>query len=209
MASSHSPTIKVPWISCAPDQPQYDISRHFFGPSVNLLHLSVFKLPDELILSILSHIRPDLRVTGHCAWFRISYRMETKDCHHRRTQFLRRLSMTCRAMWLRFVPWVWERVELPSSYHWYSGSTFAGKLNAFANALHAEVFLTANLRYFLAILCPRVGADSCPLEIHNAGHLPGWDLSFVRQMLKISPKSPYARDKMDAPLSHDTAPKRT
>ena len=118
------------------------------------LHLSVFQLPDELILSILSHISPDPRVTGHCAWFRIAYRMEISKHHNWRMDFLRRLSMTCRVMWLRLVPWMWERIELPISRRWDYGESFAGKLNAITNILHTEVFLATSIRYFCALLCP-------------------------------------------------------
>ena len=42
---------------CASNQPQYEPSRHFFVSNANPLHpiLAVFKLPNELNLSIVSH----------------------------------------------------------------------------------------------------------------------------------------------------------
>ena len=42
---------------CASNQPQYEPSRHFFVSNANPLHpiLAVFKLPNELNLSIISH----------------------------------------------------------------------------------------------------------------------------------------------------------
>ena len=69
-------------------------------------------------------------------------------------------------MWLRFVPWVWERLELPFTHCWNSGETFVGKLNAIANALRAEPFLAINVRYFDTLPCPWVGADSRLVKVH-------------------------------------------
>ena len=124
-------------------------SRISLNRTLTYLHPSVFKLPDELILSILSHISPDLRATGHCAWFRDSYDtgVYDSDCNQRK-QILRRLSMTCRAMRLRFVPWVWEHLEV-SSVHYRKSEAIA----VIADALHADAFLATSVRYFHIPLC--------------------------------------------------------
>ena len=113
------------------------------------LHFSVFKLPDEIILSILSHIAPDPQAIGLCAWFRDSYGAKVNDYRYQRTQFLRRLGMTCRLMRLRFVPWVWERLEISLTHYRKSE-----EMNIIVNALHADAFLAANIRYFYAPFCP-------------------------------------------------------
>ena len=78
--------------------------------------------------------------------------------------------MTCRAMWLRFVPWVWERLELPFT-HWNSGKTFAEKLNTIANALQTEAFLATSVRYFYALPCPWAGVDSRGAKVHEGAPL--------------------------------------
>ena len=80
--------------------------------------------------------------------------------------------MTCRAMWLRFVPWVWERLELPFTHYWGSGGTWVRDFNPIANALHTEIFLATSVRYFYALLYPSVGADLRSVEVHE-GASPG------------------------------------
>ena len=135
--------------------------------------------------------------------------MRISDHHKQRMRFLRRLSMTCRAMWLRFVPWVWERLELPFADYWSSGETFAKKLNAITNALHAEPFLATTMRYLCTLPCPWVGADSRPVKVHEGSSLGEWVyLSFVRQMLRGPPKSPYTRDGVGDSLRYDLASER-
>jgi len=73
--------------------------------------LSVLQLPDELILSILSHISPDPHLTGNYARYCVQYCMEINDDHRRRMRILRRLSMTCKAMRLRLLPWIWDLIQ--------------------------------------------------------------------------------------------------
>ena len=97
----------------------------------------VFELPDELILSILSHVSPEPQLTGPYARFRVQYRMEINDDHRKRVRFLRPLSMTCRAMRLRLLPWMWDLIE-PSDLGW--------NLFAIVNALHADTFLAASVK---------------------------------------------------------------
>ena len=128
--------------------------------SVDPFHsiLAVFELPDELILSILSHISPDLQFTDHHSRFRVQYSMRVNDFHDQRIRFLRSLSMTCRAMRLRLLPWIWERVKcLKLVPHWYSGAGFPGEFYAITGALRANAFLAANVRCFYALLCKYLG----------------------------------------------------
>lgn len=74
---------------------------------------TVFDLPDELILSILSYIFPDPpRHIGDYARFRINYPRNSDYNRRRWIDFLRTLSMTCKAMRLRLLPWVWGRIEV-------------------------------------------------------------------------------------------------
>ena len=152
-------------ISRTPNQSQYVLyvlseSHQFFGSSVNLLHLTlaVFKLPDELILSILSHISPDPLLANHYACFCIPYR---KICnfHGQKVQFLRPLSMTCRAMRLRLVPWVWERLALS----WGSSEGARVKsFNTIANASQANKFLATSVKYFQYFFASGLGLIRVP-----------------------------------------------
>ena len=141
----YRPAIKMLRISCTPNQPQYGFSHQLFGSGAN--QFSVFELPNELILSILSHICPDPQLTGHYARFCIPYSPGISDCYNRRVRFLRPLSMTCKAMRLRLLPWVWERLELPPPHPWITGDeSFAKKLDSVVNALHTDIFLAANVK---------------------------------------------------------------
>ena len=133
-----APTINIPRIFI-PNQPQCDLSHRFFGPSVNLFHSAVFELPDELILSILSHVAPDTQHTSHWVRFRIQHELGIGNYHQQRVQFLRPLSMTCRTMHLRLVPWIWERLELPE-LHLGAAPVFVRKLSTIAKALHAGIY---------------------------------------------------------------------
>ena len=55
--------------------------------------------------------------------------------------------MTCRAMRLRLLPWVWERLELPPPRN-VRGETYERKLGPIAKTFHANVFLAASVKYF-------------------------------------------------------------
>jgi hypothetical protein len=150
-----------------------------FIPSIS----AVFRLPDELILSIFSHITPDPRHTGHHARFRVQYGMVTNNYHQQRMEtLLRPLSNTCRAMRLRLLPWVWERLEC-----------LAWKLDATANFIHANGSLAVNMKYFCPLLCTWVEADWCPLEVHDGVCRVG--RAFVRLVPNVPPKPPHARDR--------------
>ena len=113
----------------------------------------VFELPDELILSVLSHISPDPPVIGHYARFRLQYCMQISDCHQQRARFLLSLSMTCRAMRLRLLPWIWERIECFKSVPRCGPEGFPKGLNAMVGALHTDIFLAVSVKYSCALLC--------------------------------------------------------
>ena len=144
--------------SIGPPAPQTSLSTSSrFTPldrvlNVNLFHsvFVVFELPDELILSILSHLSPGPQLTGHYSRFRVQYSMKINDYHDRRTQFLRSLSMTCRAMRLRLLSWIWERVKcLKLVPCWYSAGGFPGEFSAITRALRADTSLATSVRYFI------------------------------------------------------------
>ena len=114
--------------------PQTSLSTSFrfricsFESNVDLFHpvFAVFELPDELILSILLYTSPDPRLTGHYTQFSTRDGMATEgysDQWHQ-VEFLRPLSMTCRAMRLRLLPWVWERLEMHPN-NWTSRRNYA------------------------------------------------------------------------------------
>ena len=126
---------------------------------------SVFQLPDELILSILTYVSSNPELTGPYARFRLAYCVEVSGCCSQRVGFLRPLSMTCRAMRFRFVPWVWERLELPG---WTSPQKMLAKnLSVVVDAFHADMFLATCVKYFCVLPFPRVGADSRPPKVHE------------------------------------------
>jgi len=103
---------------------------------------AVFKLPDELILSILSCISPEPQLTGHHARFRVQYCMEINDDHNRRVRFLQPLSMTCKAMRLRLRPWIWGFIE-PARGHF----GIISPPHSVANVLRADTSLATSVRY--------------------------------------------------------------
>ena len=99
---------------------------------------TVFDLPDELILSILSYIFPDPpRHIGDYARFRIN--------------FLRTLSMTCKAMRLRLLPWVWGRTEV--RYCQMSWKSRTRQFDTLLNVLHADTFMATSVRCPCTLLC--------------------------------------------------------
>ena len=127
--------------------PQTSLSMNYCVDSVDYAltspRFAVFELPNELILSILSHIFSDPPLTGHYARLRVQYNMNIDEHHGRLVRFLRPLSMTCKAMRLRLLPWIWEHLE-PL---WGD----VGNLNIIANV---DGFLASNVKYFCTLLCP-------------------------------------------------------
>lgn len=113
---------------------------------------TVFKLPDELILLVLSYISPDPPLTGHYVRFRVQYRMEINEDHERRVELLVSLSMTCRAMRLRFLPWIWEHIECFKLVSTHGSEGSPRGLDSMMRALHVDTFLAASVKYFRALL---------------------------------------------------------
>ena len=95
--------------------------------------LAVLELPDELVLSILSHVSPGPQHISHYARFRIQHTEGVTNHHQQRVEFLRLLSETCWAMRLRFLPWIWERIEA-SHTGLSSGEFLARKFNILVKA---------------------------------------------------------------------------
>ena len=110
---------------------------------VSLFHpiFAVFKLPDELILSILYYISPDPHLVSYHARFHVQYSSEINDYHKQRVQFLLPLSMTCKAMWLQLVPWIWGRLTV-AQHDWNSEWTF----NVQKLRVPVNVFLAASVK---------------------------------------------------------------
>ena len=168
---------------------------------------AVFELPDELLLSILSYISPDPRLIGHYARFRVEYILEINDHHQQRVQFLRPLSITCKAMWLRLLPWIWERLEASRRNLGTSGD-FEWKLNAIVSALHADAFVATSVKYFCALLRSLgSGLISGPLKIHDGPSPVEWSQhpSFLCQMPRVPPKPPHTRDRIRGRDYYDPA----
>ena len=151
---------------------------------------SVFELPDELILSILSHISPGPRFADHHARFRVQYSMEINNHRKLRARFLLPLSMTCKAMRFRFLPWIWEHVE-PS---W---GNYVENLETIAYASCADVFLGTSVKYLCAPFSSQsVRADQSLVQVHDtARSVECGQISFLRQMPRVPPKSPHTRDR--------------
>ena len=152
------------------------LSYRLLLSNFNLSHPipTVFELPDELILSILSHVSPEPQLTGHYARFREQYCMEINDDHQERVRFLRPLSMTCRVMRLRLLSWMWNFIE-PSRVCWYDcRKNFAWNLIPIVDAVHADVFLAASVRYPRTLLCPFVEADFCLPKVHDGALSMEW-----------------------------------
>jgi len=105
---------------------------------------AVFELPNELIHSILSHISP----TDPYARFHVQYQTKIKY-HERRLWVLRLLSMTCKAMRLRLLPWIWEHLE--PLWGNYVGP---GGLSRIAHASRVDGSLASSVKYFCALFCP-------------------------------------------------------
>ena len=94
--------------------------------------------------------------------------MEIDGYHEQRVRFLVPLSMTCKAMRFRLMPWIWECVEcLESAPNWSSEGSVPRKLNSIVSALRADISLATSVKYFCILLSPWVGADARPLKVHD------------------------------------------
>ena len=206
------PSCCSPRTSRTPNKPQCELSHLFFGLNADFFRsvFAVFKFPDELILPILSHVSPDPRLAGNYARFRIQYGMEISDYHWQQVQFLRPLSMTCRTMRLRLLPWVWEHIEM-YPHEWILGRDHVKDLDTVMNVLLMGVSLATNVRYLCALLRSWAGADSYPPKVHDGAFPMGWiHPSCVRQVSRIPPEPPHAGDRTANRQSrYDPAEERT
>ena len=117
---------------------------------------AVFEFPDELILSVLSYVSPDPRPTGRYARFRFPYYVRANNYHRQRVAFLLLLSMTCRAMRLRLLPWIWGRIEV-FSVDWCGEGDLVWRPEVIVGALRADPGLAASVKYFHPPICHRSG----------------------------------------------------
>ena len=133
----------------------------FFASNANQFRPipTVFKLPDELIIFILLYISPDPHLSGHYARFHMSHSAMMCNYYDKRAQFLRPLSMTCRAMRLRLLPYVWGRLEIPRRLGMISMKLAVQELNTILNGPHTDRSLVSSVKYFCPYFCPWIGAD--------------------------------------------------
>ena len=140
---------KLPRIPCNSDQPRYDPPPYIGSSYQNIdFHpaFAVFELPDELILSILSHVAPEPQPSDHRTRFRVQYGPTISDCNQERTRFLRPLSMTCKAMRLRLIPWIWGHLELFPERPQGWRSTKVRNLEIVLNVLEGDAYLAATVK---------------------------------------------------------------
>ena len=146
-----------------PQLAQYEPSCHSLGSNADVFHpiIAVFKLPDEIILSIPSHVSPGPWLAGHHTRFCIPYCVGNNDCHNRRVQFLRPFSMTCRVMRLRLLPWVWVCVCVWGGLEaspWLLQTM--RKFNPIVlNAFRADAVLATSAKCVCTLLCLLNGAN--------------------------------------------------
>jgi hypothetical protein len=154
---------------------------------------TVFKFPDELILSILSHVSTDPGLTGQYARFRFLYNMTASDYHRQRVKFLLPLSMTCRAMRLRLLPWIWERTE--ASLLLCGLECLVRRHEIIVGALRADSGLSMSVKYFCPPIYPWICTDLRSLEVpDDAASIDQAHDPFVRRMPGVPSKSSHPRD---------------
>ena len=139
------------------------------------------------------HISPDPQLTtGHYARFRVQYLMWTSDDHHQCAKVLLPLSMTCKAMWLRLRPWIWDLIEPSRRFHVMNYRVMY--------ALRADVSLATSVRYLSALLCHWVKADSCSLEVHDDTQPVGLGCLWIHQIPRVPPEPSHFADRVRDPL---------
>ena len=83
--------------------------------------------------------------------------MAVNDHHQQQVRFLLPLSMTCRSMRLRLLPWIWKRIEcLDLALSWSSEGRFPRKLNAILEGLGADAYLAVSVKYLGTLLHSRL-----------------------------------------------------
>jgi len=184
---------------CRSPAPQTSLSTSFqslvglFQSNSNIPYsiFTVFQLPDELILFILSYIFPEPRLAGSYARYCVQYCMEINSDHQRRMESsLQPLSMACRTMRLRLLPWIWDLIQPSRRFGIY---LVLWNFNATTRAVHVNRSLATFVRYFRTLLRTWSGADVCPLKVHD-GTLPeGRGGSPVCPVLIVPTKSPHSQ----------------
>ena len=132
------------------------------------LTFAVSELPNELILSVLSYVSPDPMQTGRRERFRFPYYMRANDYHQQRVEFLLPLSMTCRAVRLRLLPWIWQRIEVFSLDRKRQEDRMR-RPKTIMSALRTDPGLAMNVKYLHPFIRPGSGLICVPqrfLTIH-------------------------------------------
>ena len=114
-----------------------------------LTYFAVFELPNELILLILSHVSPEVQFIGYYTRFNVQYDLFVVSCHRDRVGFLRPLSMTCKAMRLRLIPFIWEHLHF-FLHCGIWGRQATARLKTLMGALHANMSLAITVKCFSA-----------------------------------------------------------
>jgi len=90
--------------------------------------------------------------------------MKISDGHQQRMKFLRPLSMTCRAMRLRLLPWIWDHIQPSQGYYDNVGVRWISwNFTAIAQAVGVDASLATHIKYPHALFLPLVKTNSCPL----------------------------------------------
>ena len=82
--------------------------------------------------------------------------MYTSDYHRRRVELLLSLSMTCRAMRLRLLPWIWEHIEI-FSVDWNGRGDRVWRPSAIVGTLRADPGLSMSVKYLCLFI--RLGSE--------------------------------------------------
>lgn len=130
----------------------------------------IFKLPDELIISLPSYTSPAPRHSDHIARFRVQYDMTIDNRHQEWMKLLRTLSMTCKKMRFRLIPWIWERLELFPQHHCASESENIRYTGMVFDIVKGDEYLAPAVK-FLTVTFTLKGPH-VPLFVKCLGALP-------------------------------------
>ena len=122
----------------------------------------------------------------------MSYSTELCYCHDERVQFLRPLSMTCREMRFRLLPWVWGRLEIPSPPDMISMKLAVQKLRTILNGPHTDRSLAHSVKYFSPLFFSRICTNFLSFGEGSRGRpRPPFSSLNVRCSFRISTRQRY------------------
>ena len=120
------------------------------------------------------------------------YATVLRDCHDQRAQFLRPLSMTCRAMRLRLLPWVWGRLEITPQLHKILLEQPVQELRTILNGPHTDRSLAHSVKYFSPLSFSRIGTNFLSFGEGSRGRpRPPFSSLNVRCSFRISTRQRY------------------